>query len=108
MPSTKPPYPAEFRQQLIELVRAGGVPAQLSREFGVSATTIAKWAMRDAVDEGRPVPAKPDALSTAERQELAQLRRESRQLKIEREILSKATAWFAGRGDKTYTPSSGS
>lgn len=108
MPMTKPPYPAEFRQQLIELVRAGGVPAQLSREFGVSATTIAKWAMRDAVDEGRAVPAKPDALSTAERQELAQLRRENRQLKIEREILSKATAWFAGRGDKTYTPSSSS
>jgi transposase len=105
---TKPPYPAEFRQQLIELVRAGGVPAQLSREFGVSATTIAKWTMRDAVDEGRAVPAKPDALSTAERQELAQLRRENRQLKIEREILSKATAWFAGRGDKTYTPSSSS
>ena len=108
MPMTKPPYPAEFRQQLVELVCAGGVPAKLAREFNVSSTTIAKWAMQDAVDGGRPPTSKPEALSTAERQELAQLRRENRQLKIEREILSKATAWFAGRGDKTYTPSSSS
>ena len=105
MPMTKPPYPAEFRQQLVELVRAGRVPAKLAREFNVSSTTIAKWAMRDAVDGGRPPTSKPEALSTVERQELAQLRRENRQLKIEREILSKATAWFTGRGDKTYMPS---
>jgi transposase len=105
---SKPPYPAEFRQQLVELVRAGGVPARLAREFNVSATTIAKWAAQDAVDQGRAPASKADALSSAERQELVQLRRENRQLKIEREILSKATAWFAGRGDKTFTPSSSS
>ena len=108
MPMTNPPYPAGFRQQLVELVRAGGVPAKLAREFNVSSTTIAKWAMQDAVDGGRPPTSKPEVLSTAERQELAQLRRENRQLKIEREILSKATAWFAGTGDKTYMPSSSS
>ena len=34
MPKTKPPYPAEFRQQMVELVRAGRTPAELSREFG--------------------------------------------------------------------------
>ena len=34
MPKSKPPYPAEFRQQIIELARAGRTPAQLSREFG--------------------------------------------------------------------------
>ena len=74
MPMTKPPYPAEFRQQLVELVRAGRVPAKLAREFNVSSTTIAKWAMQDAVDGGRPPTSKPEALSTAERQELAQPR----------------------------------
>ncbi len=108
MPATKPQYPAEFRQQMIELVRAGGVPAQLAREFNVSATTIAKWAAQSAVDEGRPPPSGRDMLSTTERQELAQLRRENRQLKMERDILAKATAWFAGRGDKTSTGSTNS
>ena len=49
-----------------------------------------------------------DILSTAERQELAQLRRENRQLKMERDILAKATAWFAGRGDKTSSGSTNS
>jgi transposase len=42
-----------------------------------------------------------DVLSSAEREELARLRREVRQLKMERDILAKATAWFAGKGDKT-------
>lgn len=43
MPRTRPPYPAEFRQQIIELARAGRTPAQLSREFGCTAQTIANW-----------------------------------------------------------------
>ena len=43
MPKTRPPYPAEFGQQMVELVRAGGkTPAELSREFECSAQTIAK------------------------------------------------------------------
>jgi hypothetical protein len=37
MSKVRPPYPAEFRQQMVELVRAGRSPAQLSREFGVTA-----------------------------------------------------------------------
>ena len=43
MPATKPPYPAEFRQQIIELVAAGRSPAELAREFGCTAQTIANW-----------------------------------------------------------------
>ena len=43
MPKTRPPYPAEFRQQIIELVRAGRTPAELSREFQVTAQTIQNW-----------------------------------------------------------------
>jgi transposase len=39
MPKPKPPYPAEFRQQIIELARAGRMPAQLSREFGSEKTS---------------------------------------------------------------------
>ena len=107
MPKTHPPYPAEFRQQMAELVRAGRTPAELSREFGCSAQTIVNWTAQMAIDAGKPLPGKA-GLATAEREELSRLRRENRQLKIEREILSKATAWFAGRGDKTFTPSSSS
>jgi transposase len=56
---------------------------------------------------GKPVRGK-DVLSSAEREELARLRRENRQLKTERDILAKATAWFAGKGDKTSIGSTNS
>jgi transposase len=88
MPKTRPPYPAEFRDQMVELVRAGRTPAELSREF-------------------KPAPGK-DVLSSAERDELVRLRRENKRLQQERDILAKATAWFAGKGDKTSIGSSNS
>ncbi len=96
MPKSHAPYAPEFRQQMIELVRAGKNPAQLAREFGCCSQTIRNWAAQAAIDEGKPLPGK-DGLSTAEREELARLRRENRQLKMERDILAKATAWFAGK-----------
>ena len=107
MAKTRPPYPAEFRQQMIELVRSGKTPAQLSREFECSAQTIANWVALAAIDGGKPLPGK-EGLSSAEREELNRLRRENRQLKTERDILAKATAWFAKKGDPTSTPSSSS
>jgi len=107
MPVTKPPYPSEFRQQMVELVRAGRRPAELAREFGCSAQSISTWFARAATDGGKPARGK-DVLSSAEREELARLRRENRQLKMERDILAKATAWFAGKGDKTSIGSTNS
>lgn len=107
MPKTKPPYPAEFRQQMVELVGVGKTPAQLSREFGCTAQTIANWVAQSAIDSGKPLPGK-SGLSSAERDELNRLRRENRQLKLERDILSKATAWFASKGERTSTTSSSS
>ena len=107
MPATKPPYPAEFRQQMVELVEAGRKPAELQREFGCSAQSIATWVARAAADNGKPRRGK-DVLTSAEREELARLRRENRRLKMERDILAKATAWFAGKGDKTSIGSSDS
>jgi transposase len=107
MPATKPPYAAEFRQQMVELVRAGRKPAELAREFGCSAQSISTWFARAATDSGEPVRGK-DVLSSAEREELVRLRRENRQLKMERDILAKATAWFAGKGDKTSIGSTNS
>ena len=111
MPSTKPPYPAEFRQQLVELVHAGRTPAELSREFGPSTQSIINWvAAHSTGGKSSKLPhsnAGP-ALSSGEREELARLRRENRQLKTERDILAKATAWFAAKGDKTFNGSSNS
>ena len=60
--------------------------------------------MRQA-DEASGVPAPAGALSANERQELIELRRKLRQVQLERDILAKATAWFANNGDKTFTPS---
>jgi transposase len=84
-------YLPEFRAQMVELVRAGRTPAELSREFGCTAWTIncrAKQAARGAGRGGGD-------LTTVEREELARLRRENKRLKMEREILGKAAAWFA-------------
>ena len=107
MPKTHLPYPAEFRQQMMELVRAGRTPAELSREFHVTAQTIQSWVGQAARDMGHPLPSK-EGLSTAEREELARLRRQVKQLQTERDILAKATAWFAGRSGVTPTSSSNS
>ena len=107
MPKSHPPYPAEFRQQMVELVRAGRTPAELSREFGCSAQTIVNWTAQVAIDAGKPLPGK-NGLTTAEREELTRLRRQVRQLQMERDILAKATAWFAGKNGGTSTSSSNS
>ena len=107
MPKSRPPYPAEFRQQIIELARAGRTPTELSREFGCSSQTIINWVAQAAIDAGKPLPGK-DGLSTAEREELSRLRRQVRQLQMERDILAKATAWFAAKGERTSTTSSNS
>ena len=95
MPKTNPPYPAEFRQRIVELVRAGRTPGELSREFEPSEQTIRNWIRQADRDEGR----RNDGATSTEREELRRLRRENRQLKLEREILSKAAAWFARETD---------
>ena len=91
MPKTRPPYAPEFRRQMVELVRAGRTPEELSREYEPTAQSIRNWADQADLDEGR----RSDGLTTAERDELRRLRRENRQLREEREILKKAAAWFA-------------
>ena len=79
----------------------------MSREFGCTAQTIANWIGAAGGGTHRAGPAN-DTLSSAERDELVRLRRQVRQVQMERDILAKATAWFAAKGDKTFTPSSSS
>ena len=84
-------YPAEFRQRILELVRAGRKPVELAKEFELSAQTIGNWVKQADLDSGQ----RSDGLTSEEREELRRLRRENRQLREEREILKKAAAWFA-------------
>ena len=91
MPKSKPPYPAEFRARMIDLVRSGRSVRSLAREFGVTETSIHSWVRQADLDGGR----RKDGLTTEERQELTQLRRENARLREERDILKKAAAWFA-------------
>jgi transposase-like protein len=75
---------------MVDLVRAGRTPEELQREFEPTAQTIRNWVAQADRDEGR----RADGLTSAERQELQRLRRENRQLKVERDILSRAAPWF--------------
>ena len=97
MAKTHPPYAPEFRRQMVELVRAGRDPADLAREFEPSSQAIRNWVAQADRHEGRreAKPAADAGLSAAEREELARLRRENKQLRVERDILSRAAAWFA-------------
>ena len=91
MPKSRPPYPPEFRERILELHRSGRSIESLAREFEPTATTISNWVKQAQLDAGE----RKDGLTTEEHAELRRLRRENRRLKMEREILEKATAWFA-------------
>ena len=92
MPKSRPPYPPDFRAEAIRLVREGGrTPLQLARDLGCSGETIRNWLKQADRDAGR----RSDGLTTAERDELRRLRTENRVLREERDILRKATAFFA-------------
>lgn len=104
MPKTRAPYSPEFRRQMVDLVRAGRDPDDLAREFEPTAQSIRNWVGSADKKEGRREEALP-GLSAVERDELARLRRENKQLRVERDILSKAAASF---GRETGTLPSGS
>jgi transposase len=108
MPTPKPPYPAAFRQQMVELVRAGRRPADLAREFGCNVSSIHSWVRAAGGVDGMQPIGSDGPLSPNERQELIELRRKFKQVQMERDILAKATAWFAGKSEKTFTPSTNS
>ncbi len=90
MPRTRARYTEEFRSQMVELVRAGRSPEELAKEFEPTAQSIRHWVAQAEIDRGGR-----EGVTSAEREELARLRRENRQLRQEREILAKAAAWFA-------------
>lgn len=102
MGKTRKAYPAKFREQMVKLVRAGRTPEDLGREFEPSAQSIRNWVTQSELDDGT----RSDGLTTDERAELTKLRRENARLHEEREILSKAAAWFAQETHKKPNGSS--
>ena len=88
MPKSHHPYPLEFKQRLVEMVRARRTPDELAEKFEPTAQSIRNWVAQSDRDDGRLA----DGLTRDEREELRRLRREVKSLREEREILKKAAA----------------
>ena len=91
MPRKRRSFSAEYKAEVVELIRASGKSVgQVARELDLTETAVRKWVAQAEVDAGGG----PDgALSSDEREELRRLRREITQLRMEREILK--NVWFA-------------
>ena len=97
MARTRPPYPPEYKAELVRLVREEGrTPSDLAREFEPSAQSIMNWVAQAEVDDGSR-----EGLSTDEKAELKRLRSENRVLRMEKDILEKAAAFFAAKNTPT-------
>lgn len=85
------PYPPEFKRRALELVRLGEKPiAQIANELGIAESGLRRWMAQEQVDNGQR-----EGLTSDERKELVELRRERRRLEMENEILKRAAAYFA-------------
>lgn len=91
MPRTRNPYPQECCDKIVALARAGRRVESLAREFAPCRATIHSWIKQAEADGSE----RSDALTSEGREELRRLRRENKQLRQKRDILSKAAAWFA-------------
>jgi len=97
MPKSKPPYPSEFRDEAVRLVRSSGRPLrEIAVDLDVSDQTLRNWVFASQVDAGER-----EGVTSAERAELVALRRRVRVLEQEREILKRAAAWFAKETSST-------
>jgi len=86
-------FTREYKAEVVELIRRSGRSiGAISKELGLTETAVRRWVEQAEVDQGRGA---AGALTTAERDELSQLRRRVKQLEMEREILKKAAAFFA-------------
>ena len=89
--TTRRQFSKEFKAETVALIRSTNKSvAQVCRDLDLSESAVHRWLVQVDIDDGRR-----DGLTTAERQELAQLRRENRLLREERDILKKAAAYFA-------------
>ena len=90
---TRPPYPSEYMSELVRLVREEGRSlSELAREFEPSAQSIMNWVAQAEIDDGQG-----DGLTTDEKAELRRLRQENRVLRMEKDLLEIAAAFFAAK-----------
>lgn len=86
------PHPPEFRRRAVDLARAGDQPvAAIAKDLNISESCLRNWMAQADADEG----AGTERLSSKERAELAELRKDKRRLEVENEILKRAAAYFA-------------
>lgn len=86
-------FTPEFKADAVKLCRAGGrTVAQVAKDLDLTETALRGWVRQAEIDEGQGA---PEALTTDERNELSRLRRENKQLRMEREILKQAATFFA-------------
>lgn len=86
-------FTREFKAEVVKLCRSGGESiGEVCKRLDLTETAVRRWVEQAQVDE---VGGTSDALTSAEREELQQLRRENKRLQMEREILKKAAAFFA-------------
>jgi transposase len=90
-PRKRRSFTPEYKAEVVELCRSSGKTiAQVTRDLGLTETAVRRWVAQAEIDAGRR-----DGLTTAEREELSRLRRENRVLREERDILKRATLFFA-------------
>jgi len=84
-------FTTEYKAEVVALCRSGGKGiGQICRDLDLTETVVRRWVAQAEIDSGQR-----DGLTTAERTELAQLRTENRVLREERDILKRATVFFA-------------
>ena len=84
-------FPPEFKRDVVTVARRGDLTiAEVAADFDVSVESVRRWMRQADIDAGIK-----DGLTTAEQQEVVQLRRENRRLEMENEILRRAAAYFA-------------
>ena len=89
-------FTPEYKAEVVRLVAAGDRTAgQVARDLELTETSVRAWVRQSEIDSGKGKGAAAGALTTAEREELAALKREVKTLRMERDILKKATAFFA-------------
>jgi transposase len=85
-------FTEQFKADAVRLVASGKTIAEVTAQFDLTETSLREWVRRAEADAGR---GPPDALTTAERAELIDLRKRLKRAEMERDILKKATAFFA-------------
>ena len=93
-PRQRRSFTPEFRAEIVDLCQRGDRSVgQVAKDFDLTETAVREWVKQAGRDAGT---VSDGGLTTEERKELAQLRRENRRLREDVEILKRATAFFAG------------